>query len=1227
MTNARSSSQYSFFNAGSTNQYTRQNPAYNLDDALNTVRNFASSNHFSEYFSSARTSNSNNHNLGSRSRNPNRDYEQLSSELNGVRQASATIAMVARDQGNRGLAKFSQGVSCASEFSMAALNLMEMSEAAAAAGTTVSTLSVMGPIGAMAAATYMFVSLFNDDDSGAEELNRILSEIDARLKEISEQIAMMHRDMRELFSINFDYQRQILEAVRDGFRLTGKFLINSHVEVMHTLQRIESTIVSLNRVLARQIEGLSLHEFRDVTGRAHELIEGSLLDEADVYTEAGKQEIRDIYQRLHKYTKSNGESAQRMFTGVNWLDAQSNDHDRYNTINIVFRDINPEMLAVEGGYAAQYEAMASLQGYLAQFAIKCLGIPLLSIKLEEPQPTPAELNASTNNRPLTEADRQLLTAAANGNLTAVRTALANQANVEAKLVATFNHGQANYIGNTPLLLAAHFGHAAVVDELLKRNANIHVKNAIGQGLLWLTAYNGHDAVIRLLFEKCKEKINYQLNAQNSVWGTPLHACNFNQCSSTISLLINLGADASTPDTINRTADVVATTLNLPALARTIKIHALNQASSVAEQVFNPLLWVPAASLQRSIRLAYLEALHDPQNVKITRSIAAGENYVHYVHSIRRSNPLIAALFKDYAAAMKEIERLIQVAREQAYLEENNNTKEKHPNIPHADIKPEQNYAEYMLAWESILPLDMTLTPGENVLKLEKQHRPPEYPLYGVRRYIAKYATESHGEERAMVKHDSTHVTTSGVAIKKLLAPLVCLQRFGHTTLDGSYDLFITHGDHNKATINITVNATVANNPRQHVCIIQRTFTQGTRNKEPHDPSPPWAIESFLHRHLGKNSVNVLNGSHVICTEHVDGYHTERLHNQAKECFNKFRFELDKTAINNLLTQGTLSTQLKEAFDKVNAIYRLIQAYCIVAGCNNETLSQARGLWTAAKFEEHLRAFTRSTNIIPLPHTNWQPNCESIKTTLLGIFRRDTTYQFQDSVYLSKVEGMVNQLKAVRNHPHIMETLRQQANAQANANSQTNGNTSSTENMTSSTRSTQNAFEGVTVATLREMFEQYILFFARCSHGAYHEDSTEQARSYRQQVYYNVLVKHINAIDSLISSIDRALMNANASNKSQMLDIMNQLSRINELTAGVHEGMILYGQIAKGGGSQYYYNVDNNSCLFLRKHDEFLRRYCQEQHTRPQPQASNTTRPAPATGTHESTSTPGRRPGR
>ncbi|KAM6413076.1 oxysterol-binding protein-related protein 1 isoform 2-T2 [Pluvialis apricaria] len=100
----------------------------------------------------------------------------------------------------------------------------------------------------------------------------------------------------------------------------------------------------------------------------------------------------------------------------------------------------------------------------------------------------------------TEAEQQLLHDARNGNAEEVK-----------QLLDTMNKGEISFdinckgrsksnMGWTPLHLACYFGHAVVVDDLLKAGADVNVLNDMGDTPLHRAAFTGRKEVVMLLLQ-------------------------------------------------------------------------------------------------------------------------------------------------------------------------------------------------------------------------------------------------------------------------------------------------------------------------------------------------------------------------------------------------------------------------------------------------------------------------------------------------------------------------------------------------------------------------------------------------------------------------------------------------------------------------------------------------------------------------------------------------------
>ena len=106
-----------------------------------------------------------------------------------------------------------------------------------------------------------------------------------------------------------------------------------------------------------------------------------------------------------------------------------------------------------------------------------------------------------------DKNAQLIQAAKDGNLSAVQTALANGADINAK----------DNDGWTPLFFAADAGHKGLVELLLASKAEVNAKSNAGNTPLHKAAHNGHKDVTELLLANKAD-----INAKDEDGSTPLH---------------------------------------------------------------------------------------------------------------------------------------------------------------------------------------------------------------------------------------------------------------------------------------------------------------------------------------------------------------------------------------------------------------------------------------------------------------------------------------------------------------------------------------------------------------------------------------------------------------------------------------------------------------------------------------------------------------------------------
>uniref|UniRef100_A0A663E9J2 Oxysterol-binding protein n=1 Tax=Aquila chrysaetos chrysaetos TaxID=223781 RepID=A0A663E9J2_AQUCH len=100
----------------------------------------------------------------------------------------------------------------------------------------------------------------------------------------------------------------------------------------------------------------------------------------------------------------------------------------------------------------------------------------------------------------TEAEQQLLHDARNGNVEEVKQLLDTMDKGEIRFDINCKGRSKSNMGWTPLHLACYFGHAVVVEDLLKAGADVNVLNDMGDTPLHRAAFTGRKEVVMLLLQ-------------------------------------------------------------------------------------------------------------------------------------------------------------------------------------------------------------------------------------------------------------------------------------------------------------------------------------------------------------------------------------------------------------------------------------------------------------------------------------------------------------------------------------------------------------------------------------------------------------------------------------------------------------------------------------------------------------------------------------------------------
>ena len=140
---------------------------------------------------------------------------------------------------------------------------------------------------------------------------------------------------------------------------------------------------------------------------------------------------------------------------------------------------------------------------------------------------------------LSGASRALRDAAEEGNMEAVKQAIANGADVNAE----------GGLG-TPLYFASFEGHKEIVELLIAKGANVNFKDGLGNTPLHKAAFFGHKEIADLLISKGSD-IN-EKNEKNGWHATPLVNAIIGGRKELVELLLVKGADVNAADNRRQT---------------------------------------------------------------------------------------------------------------------------------------------------------------------------------------------------------------------------------------------------------------------------------------------------------------------------------------------------------------------------------------------------------------------------------------------------------------------------------------------------------------------------------------------------------------------------------------------------------------------------------------------------------------------------------------------------
>lgn len=151
----------------------------------------------------------------------------------------------------------------------------------------------------------------------------------------------------------------------------------------------------------------------------------------------------------------------------------------------------------------------------------------------EPHPTP-----SVQETAMTDATRELLSAAAAGDAGAVQAALDAGADVEARGAE----------GMTALLAATKANHVAAARTLIEAGADVNAKDDIQDSAYLYAGARGHDEILLLTLEHGAD-----LSSTNRFGGTALIPASERGLLSTVEILLEAGVDPNHVNNLNWTA--------------------------------------------------------------------------------------------------------------------------------------------------------------------------------------------------------------------------------------------------------------------------------------------------------------------------------------------------------------------------------------------------------------------------------------------------------------------------------------------------------------------------------------------------------------------------------------------------------------------------------------------------------------------------------------------------
>ncbi|CAG9330429.1 unnamed protein product [Blepharisma stoltei] len=116
------------------------------------------------------------------------------------------------------------------------------------------------------------------------------------------------------------------------------------------------------------------------------------------------------------------------------------------------------------------------------------------------------------------------------------------------MITRENIEERNQTGYTPLALAVRTGHYKIVEELVKKGADINATNDAGQSILFIACWHNHEEIVKLLLSR-----GVKVNQPDQRGWTPLIISVYHNYAGIVELLLQAGSDIDHQDSFGKNA--------------------------------------------------------------------------------------------------------------------------------------------------------------------------------------------------------------------------------------------------------------------------------------------------------------------------------------------------------------------------------------------------------------------------------------------------------------------------------------------------------------------------------------------------------------------------------------------------------------------------------------------------------------------------------------------------